>query len=534
MKKLKILLVVALCIGTLTSNYAQNNSLLSFVSGTITDCTSEIPLAGVNITANNGSTEYSTQTASDGTYSLELEPATYYVKFYLAGYYTIAMSEVVIESNTNLEINKSLCVFPYPVISVKAEVNDAETEATIYYSLPSGHYEIKYDNSYTSDFAATLTDGYVAVKYSVLNYPVNVTGSKFYVGDGSFPEGSDFLGKKIVACLFDDDGIDNLPGTLIDFDTITVNNFGWVEADSIFDYTLNEGEFYIALKQISNAPDFIPIGFDSNSPVSNRSYIKTIDDWELSPYQDLTIRAYVAGEIEQQRNSSDITHLSLFHMSGFNPDIYESPEFGIPSSIGIPPFGGLTADLHFYPDGFYAFAIEMQYENGDKSQWAFSNILSKGMKNNIEIITHLCCESSCNDINVSLIGSNYPFLDLKSSSDLNCSTLFEDVISGNYKITVSKEGYEDYVLDEVYISTDTSFTITLQENTSPPAPTNLTVDSKSLIANWNAPQQKESAVTQPDAYLVYLDGDQAAEVPSTTLTYTFEDLDYGGSYEALV
>jgi len=528
--------VFILCLSFSLLLLANQSKAQTQIYGTITDCASEFILSGVNITANNGSTEYSTQSASDGTYTLELDPGTYYLNFYLAGYYSVAMSGVVIETNTNLEINKILCAFPYPVILVNAEINDTETQATINYSQPSGHYELKYDDSYPSDFVATLADGYVAVKFSVLNYPVSITGSKFFVGDGSFPEGSDFLGKKIVVCLFDDDGIDNLPGTLLDFDTITVNNFGWVEADSIFDYTLNEGEFYIALKQISNTPDLIPIGVDNDLPLSNRSYSKTSDEWEISPYQDLTIRAYVAGEIVQQRNSSDISHLYLYRISGFNPSIYESPEFGnatlLPSQFGV-----LTDDLTFVSDGIYAYAIEKVYENGDHSQIAYSNTLIVGMKNNIEITTHLCCESSCNDINVSLIGRDYPFLDLSSSSDMNCSTLFEDVISGNYKITVSKEGYEDYVLDEVYISTDTSFTITLQENTSPPAPTNLTVDSKSLIANWNAPQQNkqsEYTVNQLDGYIVYLDGDQVAEVASTTLTYTFENLSYGRSYEALV
>ncbi len=64
--------------------------------------------------------------------------------------------------------------------------------------------------------------------------------------------------------------------------------------------------------------------------------------------------------------------------------------------------------------------------------------------------------------------------------------VFQDVASGVYEIAVYREGYQLYKHDSVSIQTDYQEAIVLQKNLFPPQ--NLTVDTKTLIAQWEAPQ----------------------------------------------
>ncbi len=160
---------------------------------------------------------------------------------------------------------------------------------------PSWHYEIIYDDGNAEDYAAWIQPGgQVAVRFTPAGHPFKVTGGSLYVGDGFFPEGGNWLGTDVVICLYDDDGTDNLPGTLIDSVRITVNNYDWLVFDSIFDHDFFEGDFYLGMMQIGYAPDVAPIGIDTDQPTVYRSYaVQAGGEWFYGPYQDYMIRAFV-------------------------------------------------------------------------------------------------------------------------------------------------------------------------------------------------------------------------------------------------
>ena len=160
---------------------------------------------------------------------------------------------------------------------------------------PSWYYEIIYDDGSAEDFAAWIeSGGQVAVKFTPPYYPFKILGGELYVGDGYWPEGGNWLGTDVVICLYDDDGVDDMPGTLIDSVRITVNNYEWLVFDSIFDYDFFEGDFYLGMMQIGTAPDVAPIGIDTDNPIWNRSYaMQAGGEWFLSPYQDYMIRAFI-------------------------------------------------------------------------------------------------------------------------------------------------------------------------------------------------------------------------------------------------
>ena len=125
-----------------------------------------------------------------------------------------------------------------------------------------------------------------AVKFTPSGYPATVIGGKFYVGDGSFP--GPFLGTEFGVAIFDDDGANGLPGTMLDSTGVTVNNYGWVSLDWM-GATIEDGSFYLAMYQSGNSPNAAPIGIDTDNPTYFKSYSK--------------FRAHLAGHCQPSRIS---------------------------------------------------------------------------------------------------------------------------------------------------------------------------------------------------------------------------------------
>lgn len=156
---------------------------------------------------------------------------------------------------------------------------------------------IKYDDDSAEDYVAWNSPGGICtVRFiSYYGYPIKVIGGELYVGDGTFPEGGDFSGTEFLVCLFDDDGLDGMPGTLLDSAYVQVENYEWIVFDSVFNTIIDEGAFYIGMKQLSSSPNCAPVGVDTDLPTSYESYAKQPDgEWDISPYQDFMIRAYVS------------------------------------------------------------------------------------------------------------------------------------------------------------------------------------------------------------------------------------------------
>jgi len=243
----------------------------------------------------------------------------------------------------------------------------------------SGPLEFNWDDGSWEDmFAWATPGGMVAVKYSPAGYPLQIIGGALNVGDGSFPAGGNFLGNDMRILIFDDDGTDNLPGTILDSLTVTVDNYEWVYFDGL-DATIEEGDFYIGMKQLNDALSSPPIGIDTDMPTIYKSYTKNPSgEWQPSVYNDFMIRAYscsVQNDGKKLENERSLWY-EIARVSGFNPENGESPEDGNLLILDSLYYFHYQDTLFYALDpGYYAYAAKVYWDDVDTSGWYYTNFV---------------------------------------------------------------------------------------------------------------------------------------------------------------
>lgn len=198
------------------------------------------------------------------------------------------------------------------------------------------------------------------------------------VGDGSYPAGANFIGTEMRILVFDDDGPDNLPGTVLDSITILVEHYNWISFSGL-DAVIEEGDFYIGMKQLYAAPNAAPVGIDEQNPVMVKSFSKLPGgEWALSSYQDFMIRALTCEVQNEQRElgAENYSWYQLARVSDFNPEIGETPEdgtFTVIDSLSVFYY----RDTLFYTlaPGYYAYAVKIFNEDVDTTGWYYTNVL---------------------------------------------------------------------------------------------------------------------------------------------------------------
>ena len=245
-------------------------------------------------------------------------------------------------------------------------------------------FEIKYDDGTHEEMLSWVAaGGESAVRFTAPFYPFTVTGGQINVGDGTFPEGADYLGTDFKIYIYDDDGQDGLPGTLLDSATVVVNRYEWIKFGGLT-AEIDSGDFYIAMKQLYDWQHSAPLGVDTQIPVVYRSYIKQpgSNNWMVSTYNDLMIRALICGihykEKELKPKSTGSTWYQIARVSGFDPENGQTPEDGtltVLDSLLMPHY----TDTAFYrlPAGYYAYAYRIFYEDNDTTLWYYSNVIKR-------------------------------------------------------------------------------------------------------------------------------------------------------------
>ena len=501
------------------------------VFGQVTDCNTNLPLAGVTVSADL--TDFTTETDGDGMYELRVDADTYDLTYFKLGFGSEHEYSVVCAVGSPVEINKELCEAPYPVQWVYADPNEADTECLVTWSLPMGPYEIAYDDGTAEEFTIWASGGgAVAVKFTPVGYPATVIGGRLNVGDGSFPAGGNFLGSSMAVGVIDDDGANGLPGTVLDSAIVTVDNYGWVDFYGALNTTFADGNFYLVMWQLGMSSNSAPIGIDNEQPIVYRSYAKMPGGapWALSPYQDFMMRAYVSGPTSsvtmtsqetmkhlsripesarslyiasgepnytsgteksgqilpvanaQVTGDRDLTNYVVALVSGFDP--CGDPSLGTLTPIANPTttsynhtgWGGLAP-------GFYAYAVKAVYTSGE-SEWVYSNVVAHLLDNKVTINITLCDGESPEGAEVSLMGSGYPYQSLFDVTGPDGTVVFDSVIDGRYTITVFKVGYNPITFT-VTISGDVVYDLVLSEKEY--MPRNLYVDAQTSIATWDEP-----------------------------------------------
>ena len=249
----------------------------------------------------------------------------------------------------------------------------------------TGHSPLYYnwDDGTANDYAVwVLPGGMSVVKFELLGDSSRLTHGEIYVGDGSFPIGSDILGTDFQVVVFDDDGPDNLPGTLLDSLIVTVENYGWITFNGI-DVVIEEGAFYLGMKQLNEPPSAAPVGIDTDVPIKYNSYIMQAGgEWVLSPYQDFMIRAFTcwAGYGERELVQQDSIWFEIARISDFDPENGDVPEDGILTVVHSTNlfFYSAYKDTLFYslPPGYYAYAVRKINNDTATTGWYYTNVVS--------------------------------------------------------------------------------------------------------------------------------------------------------------
>ena len=506
------------------------NQMLVYIPGqfygTVTDCNTGIGLSGVTVTAE----DYTTSTDATGYYELYVDENTYDVEFSLLGFESAIVVDTFAAEGIMTEISLSLCETPYAPAWVTADPNEADTECLVEWSIPMGPYEIIYDDGTADDYLIwTEVGGGYGVGFTPAGYPAKVTGGRIYVGDGSFPGGTNFLGSLMSVGVMDDDGVNGLPGTLLDSVEVTVDNYGWVSFENYFDVEITDGDFYIVMWQIMWSTSAPPIGVDTELPTTYRSVVLLpgASTWSISPVQDFMIRAIVDGPnqgvmssregqtvhmpkvtegpflytgkptgisgtvksgkfnpVESANASRDLVDYTVARVSDFNPNA--GPQTGVHTPIvnSTTNLSHLDTDFGGLAEGFYAYAVKANYES-NVSEWAYSNIVAHGLDNEFTVVAQHCDGNTPDGAVVILIGNDYPYQNLVGITDETGIVVFDSVIDGIYDLYVEKVGYTTYEHLGLPIFGDDTYTLMLIEHMYKPR--NLYVDPLTSKATWEEP-----------------------------------------------
>ncbi len=448
-------------------------------AGTVTDEAGNQGVAGVLVAAG----ERQTISGSDGSYLLYVNEGHYDVVFKKVGFQSFIVEDTFSQSNDTSMINVTLAEFPDPPEMVLASVVSDDSECLVEWDPPSGSYEILYDDGKEEELALWAEPGGEnAVKFTPEGYPATVIGGKLYVGNGSFPAGN-WLGSPLSVKIYDDDGPNGFPGTLLDEINITVDNYEWIEFWEL-EANIGEGDFYISMKQEQAAPA-APLGVDYSHPVVYRSFSRMPEgEWTSSVYQDFMLRAYVQGPSNDIKNNSSLSHYQLARVSDFDP--LAGPAAGILEFLqdSISATSYLDSAYQTLQKGWYAYAARANYPGEDVSDWTFSNVVPHQLDAGVEFNVLLSKGNSACFAEVSLSGEDYPFDFYTGITDSSGYILFDSIIAGTYLINVFKPGFDPFFHTDLILE-DTNYSILLGEIRFPPR--NLYVDPLTSLASWDWP-----------------------------------------------
>lgn len=141
------------------------------------------------------------------------------------------------------------------------------------------------------------------------------------------------------------------------------------------------------------------------------------------------------------------------------------------------------------PKGFYRYAVQTLYPNGKKSEKIFSNELENMMYTNVTINVYTNTAVNLADGAVAqLIPLEKNGLQYQKVVSEN-KAVFKNVQKGDYKIVVSKDGFNNAVFDLASFNTKKEYVETIDLSLNPLPPFNIRVsqidNEQSCIVSWN-------------------------------------------------
>ena len=167
--------------------------------------------------------------------------------------------------------------------------------------------QVSYDLGYCYDVpdvtGISWVDGHggVGVYFKPLNYPVKINNVQFYIL-------SNLSGVGCSIKLYDDNGPNGGPGTLLDSTAVVAPTSGWITLSYNFPVVIYSGGFYVGWEMGGTN---ITMAVDKVLPISHRTFEIIGNSW--SEYrdgltQDFMIRCNVEKTLPQDLGSVSITH----------------------------------------------------------------------------------------------------------------------------------------------------------------------------------------------------------------------------------
>jgi len=411
----------------------------------------------------------------DGIFSLHLPAGMYRINFSRYGLEGMEIPDFIVPANDTAVIDTSLFPAVVPVSVVTASSNSNAVEVQWY---PSGPciYEKANDYGPVSDLFVFQEPGsQVAVKYD--NNFDHVVGGRIFVGDGSFP--GPFMGSDFLVKIYDDEGMQGLPGNTLFEDTLIVDQYGWVGLDSLDATSLTEN-YYLSMYQLNEAPECAPVGCTQYP--NNSSTLMKLGNYNWGPFPpgNAMIRPWLAAP----HDSLYVLNYRVLRYSNFDPNLPIDPPVNGTLTELATTNGTYFNDYTWggMPPTCYAYGIKALYSNGSYSPARISNIVCKTYPCSPSFAIGQTDGSTARNCHITLTALTLPFNNYSSLFQTPGTINFSNVSTRKYHVSISKPGYDRIVLDTVELLSDTLVELTLQETILPIQ--DLQVNEFTVFLDW--------------------------------------------------
>ncbi len=460
------------------------DALPALLTGTVTFANTGQPVVGARIEV-NGQITYS---VSGGLYSLSVTPAgTFTVTITKPGFQTYISAPVQIQPGITTTLNVQLNERLFPPGSVTALLDTTSALIPLFWSAPSGEYELLYDDGLQEGFIIWSFQGNMnAVKFTPKGYPASITGGSIHVGNSSnYPTGGNPLQPfQVQICL--SDGVNGVPGTVVGGPyTIVPASLGWNEFAFPDTILVGSGSYYMVMVQGGNPPNAAGLAIDETSG-QFRSFSRFVTG--SSPWFP------AGGNYMMRSRVSGPGGPALMHDLPCAPVSYriwrlrQGEEQNQAAWVQLYATSGLScidSGWSSLPCGPYRWAVAAGYPGNNWSAPAFSNIIGKCWTSPVNLTISTSCESSnSNGALVKFRNLVYPDTLYTAIADTSGLISFPAVWKGSYKLTIARFGY-DTLVQTVPVVGPVSLSLNLLQVRIPPE--ELTVSDSSLMARWKVP-----------------------------------------------
>lgn len=418
---------------------------------------------------------------SEGFYDLLVNPGTLDIVYSKPGLQTLSIPELSIIDNSTIVIDTALHSETFPLTCATATVNPGDTTSIVEWCPPNGSYELSWDDSQAETYTSWPLGGNMyAVKFTPENYPLTITGARLFLKSAGM--GSS-IGSIINLKVFASDN-SGMPGQLLDSTSVPYACSGWLEISGL-NTVIDSGDFFLVYEQTAPWPDCPELGVDLSN-LSGRSYYLDLTNgaiWVSDTAKDYMIHATVMG-------SENIHHYKFYRLSNFNPQ--SSPTTGIYTFLS----DNFTNTFYIesgmqwnaLPPGWYAYMVKAVYFDDWESEGIVSNSIPHKLMSDLRLSVHLNCNNEpAEGAVIKLNGFLFPFDSITVTMPAMGLDTIYNVVEGDYELTVTYPGYEDYTLQfGLYEHTDID--ITLEQVLYPVS--NLQFAEETFILNWNTPVEE--------------------------------------------